>query len=349
MSYYSCDLIENNLTIDGRIDDNQRVLRFCCEHLEDIPWVSFADTPEETLRNFLGLREQAKAEGKKKEAHRKKDILGFEGLCTKTCEKCSWYQNKEGHSNGLINYVSLAMYPAPCQCKCIYCTHHSVDQSTDREETKQAYNKLFDTIEYAKKTGVIHPDAIWQISTGEITIHPYRERIMDLVEGEHAVFYTNCFKFDERIAKTLHTNPKAQINLSIDSGTPETWKKVKGFNNFDKVTENLVKYYNESVRAGQITLKYIILPGINDTLEDYMSLMEIMKVIEVPELSISRHFGKKYNINTQEYTDIVGAMAYLIAVCVKNGIRYNNAYAYTPQERMEAETLAKEILEKGLV
>ena len=77
-----------------------------------------------------------------------------------------------------------------------------------------------------------------------------------MVKGKTANFYTNAFVFDEDIAQNMHNNPNSFINLSIDAGTPQTWKKVKGFDNFDKVTDNLVKYYVNCARPGQITLKY---------------------------------------------------------------------------------------------
>ena len=69
--------------------------------------------------------------------------------------------------------------------------------------------------------------------------------------------------------------------LSIDCGTPETWRKIKGFNNFDKAIENLEKYREYTTRPNQIRFKYIILPGINDSADDYEGLIEIMKRLDI--------------------------------------------------------------------
>lgn len=147
-------------------------------------------------------------------------------------------------------------------------------------------------MELALDLKIIADDAVWQISSREIAIHPYHDRIMNIVKGRIACFYTNCMKFDEDIAKNLHDNPRSTINLSIDSGTPETWRKIKGLDNFDKVIENLSKYYVASTRPGQITLKYIVMPGINDNYEDFTSVIEIMKVLKVNRLIIARD-GRK--------------------------------------------------------
>lgn len=69
-------------------------------------------------------------------------------------------------------------------------------------------------------SGILSQDAAWQVSCGEIAIHPYHDRILQLVRKKHAVFYTNCMKYDEAVAQNLHDNPKSSINFSIDAGTP---------------------------------------------------------------------------------------------------------------------------------
>ena len=40
-------------------------------------------------------------------------------------------------------------------------------------------------------------------------------------------FYTNAFIYDEDIANILKKNKNARLNISIDAGTPQTWKKIK--------------------------------------------------------------------------------------------------------------------------
>ena len=111
---------------------------------------------------------------------------------------------------------------------------------------------------------------------------------MDLVHGEKVCFYTNGFIFDEDIARELHNNPLASINISIDSGTPETWHAVKGVNNFETVVKNLMLYRRYSNRPGQITVKYIILPQVNDFIEDFLSCINILKLLDVNAFTISR-------------------------------------------------------------
>lgn len=347
MEYYSCPMIEQMfLTFNGRIDTSEKPVTLCCENIENIPRFSLAETPEETLKNFLAGRDFIIAEGKKLAAIPASPIdrREGEGVFTSGCRKCFHYQKQKWNSDDLIHFVNLSMYPAPCQCRCIYC---GIRNQKNNEETAKSYERLFSTIELAKELGLIAPDAIWQVSSGEITIHPYKERIINLVQGQAAVFLTNCFKFDEQISQNLHDNPKSSINLSIDAGTPQTWHKVKGVDNFEEVMGNLVKYYQKSAKDGQITLKYIILPGINDTWEDYSSLMEIIRILKVSSLELSRDTAYLYTMCPEDRITLSSALAYLIALCKKNGVKYVHFY-FTPEEQSYAEKLADEILQRGL-
>lgn len=342
MKYLSCSQISKFfLNINGRIDIEEPVINLCCEVLPDglgIPGIAFQATPEETLQKYLGMRWLVLLEGLQRA-----QSGTASNRFTSGCEHCVNYQVTEDNFNLLISYVNLSMYPSPCQCKCIYCKAPRGWENT--KSVIEGYEKTFAMLELAKECGAIASNARWQVSAGEITIHPYRERIMNLVKKQATCFYTNCFLFDEDIAQNLHDNPNSSINISIDAGIPETWKKVKGFDNFEKVTTNLVEYHNRSARAGQITFKYIVLPDVNDTYEDYISLVEIMKILEVPHLSISRDVLYKYTASSKERTKLLGAAAYLAAICHKNGITAD-FYTYSPEEREIIAKLANEVLQK---
>lgn len=342
MSYRGCSLIQASaLNINGRMETGDPVISLCCENLPSIPKIGFQGTAEDTLRAFVGesvlVSVECACSPKDSQRH-----------FTAGCLQCARFREGDYRTDGRIHYVNLSMYPAPCQSRCIYCSVHKEDQSVNNDAARAAYEKLFDMLELAERCGILAPNATWQVSSGEIAIHPYRERIMNLVRGKRAMFYSNCMKFDEDVAQNLHDNPKSAINLSIDAGTPDTWKKIKGVDNFDKVTENLARYYAQSARPGQITLKYIVLPGINDIYEDYQSLMEIMKVLEVKHLTLSQDSRKKYSMNRKERTELLGAAAYLLAMCHKNGIS-NDMFSYSQEEQKEAVRLAAEILRRGQV
>ena len=204
----------------------------------------------------------------------------------------------------------------------------------------------FDFLEYADQRGMIDPEAVWQVSSGEITLHPYRDRIMELVRDRHAVFYTNAFLFDEAISQKLHDDPYSAIDLSIDAGTPGTWRKVKGFDNFETVLSNLHRYRQNSARPGQIILKYIILPDVNDGPEDLSAVVEIAKRLDVRHLTIARDTEKRYSSSSKYRSKLVETAARLLGLCQRNGIK-NDMYTYSVKERAAAVKLAKKLLEEA--
>lgn len=343
VEYYSCNMINSFfLNFNGRLSGE--LMAFCCEGIDDKPCMALSETGEETVKRFVALRDNVIEESKNFAA-------GFTGnrKYTTGCVKCANYQLKEWSNDGLIHYINFSMYPAPCQSRCFYCTVHNGEfGKSSRVIATQLYDKMFATVDCALKTGLIASETVYQISSGEISIHPFKDKIFEYIKGRRTFFYTNCFAFDENIADNLKTNPNSAINLSIDAGTPATWKKVKCVDNFDVVTTNLVKYYKSSARPGQITLKYIVLPGVNDNIEDYQSVIEIMKLLEVNHLTLSRDTRIKYAIDDEYGTQLIYSTASFVAM-LHSAARTFDMFTFTPSEQEEVIRQATELLKTGEV
>ena len=56
--------------------------------------------------------------------------------------------------------------------------------------------------------------------------------------------FTNCSAFDKSLYELAHKSPVI-IRKSFDAGTPETYKKIKGVDFFDKAVTN-VRHYLEA-------------------------------------------------------------------------------------------------------
>lgn len=337
--YYSCSLVERAaMNFNGQLD-GERFVALCCEGVDGIPGIALSKGAE-TIKKFMQMRESVILEG---------DPSCKRRVYTKGCEKCANFQLNKWHKNDCILLVNLSMYPSPCQCKCIYCGIYKRDQDRFNEKSViEGYENIFSALRYGIDSGIIPPNAFWQLSCGEITIHPYKDKILSLVKNRACSFFTNCFKYDEEIGKNLASNQYSSINLSIDAGTPETWHKVKGVDNFEDVANNLVKYYMASCRPGQITLKYIVLPNINSNLADYTETINIMKVLEIKHLTLACDTRKKYNKSTIEQEELIVSTGYLAAMLHKNGMTFN-MFTFSPEERNMVETFAKELLMSGEV
>lgn len=338
MNCYGCYNIMNfELHINGRIDTDENSIAVCCERLPkglQKPSVSLEGNAEEILNNFLDKRnfviEYLKSEDSNSKGLRKDELSG--------CETCNFFKKNNWDVKPLIEFINLSMYPAPCQGRCIYC---DVDKKwEDTPKVKQAYEKMFDVIELADRKGLISPDAEWQISSGEITIHPYRDRILNLVKNRKAVFYTNAFIYDEGIARNLSNNRESRINFSIDAGTPQTWEKVKKFDNFKEVCDNLASYRKAAIAEDQIQLKYIVLPGVNDSDEDFEGLIEIMKRLDVHYLIIARDSAVKYNDDKKENLKVLKSAARLSWLCLENDISIG-LFPYSSKDRKKIQNIIR--------
>jgi wyosine [tRNA(Phe)-imidazoG37] synthetase (radical SAM superfamily) len=338
LKYRSCSMIENfSLNFAGRIDTDTPCIRICCEWLENVLKIAFCESARNSVENFRRMRAELIAESIRFE------LLGDASKprkFTAGCAECANFQVGDfGKFDGLIHEVNLSPYPAPCQCKCVYCSIVGEKEFMRLNKRLHAayYEKMFDAIDYAESAGYIAPDAKWFVSSGEITIHPYKKRILELVKNRNVTFFTNGFLFDEGIASILSENPCSDIIISIDSGTPETWLKIKGVDNFGTVIGNLTKYRDHSRHGGrQIWLKYIVLPGINDTLADYKPLIEIMNILDTKRLSISRDINKKYTSNAKARDSLIRAAGLLVATLHKNGMGAGiDMLEYQPSEQAQ--------------
>ena len=329
MKFYGCiSLASFYLNINGRIDSDNKAFASCCELLPDgaqVPAVSMEGSAEDILNNFINNRNSVidylKKEGDKAKKIRKDEWLG--------CKKCASFQKNNWNVESAIKYVNLSAYPSPCQCKCVYC--YACLNWENTPKVKQAYEKMFDLVELAEKKGLIAADADWQVSSGEITIHPYKERFLKIVENKKVYFYTNAFIYDEDIANILRRNKNAKINISIDAGTPHTWKKIKGVDNYKEVCENLIAYRKAAIAANQIEIKYIILPGINDSKEDGEGLLKLLDLLDASYVIFSRDMLVKYSSRRENYR-LLKSAARLFWLCLKNNISVVQYY-YSSKER----------------
>jgi len=310
----------NNLVFNGA---TERVLGICCEviHEATIPGVELADTPEENFKNWGNLLAQVREESDYDLCDRK---------VSKACFYCLKYLPVRRKPSAKIMFVNISMYTSPCQSGCIYCglRENGYFDMTDKENVAENYRKVIDLCNYLKENNRLDDEAAFQISAGEIAIHPFKDELLDAIGDVTTTFVSNGMKFDEGIAIKLSRNPKSRINVSLDCGTTETWKTIKRRNNFHKTLENLAKYKEYITRNEQLELKYIVMPGINTSDEDFNGIIEIMKTLGVFKLIISRD----YNESSDKRPELKKDLERLVENLIKNDLDWEGHYALSFEE-----------------
>ena len=174
--------------------------------------------------------------------------------CPQICEQ--YYPEKP--LSWSLNYFCYSH----CNYKCSYCTLRDRNAS----DFHHGEHPLGVLIQKFKEAGLMSPDYSAILSTaGEPSIHPKRKDFYDAFDGAELVVNTNGFIFDSDLYEAMQTK-KILTVCSVDAGTPHTYTKIKGVNGLEQVQNHLTKYAEST--TGILALKYIFVPGVNDTLED---------------------------------------------------------------------------------
>lgn len=204
-----------------------------------------------------------------------------EGNIPQQCAGCSHLEEKEWEDNPKVKYIAIAN-ETKCDCNCFYCTF-----STDKEFYQQfkSYDVL-PLLNTLKDNDLLEFDALLDVVGGECTMYPDNElgRIVDFAIQNYCwlQFFSSGKTYSESIAYALKRG-KANLCVSVDSGTSETYKKIKGADTFDIVMDNLQKYAAESkpnkFSRGFVIPKYIIIPDVNDSQEEIRAFFD--KVLNI--------------------------------------------------------------------
>lgn len=100
--------------------------------------------------------------------------------------------------------------------------------------------------------------------------------------------HTNAIRFSPAIGEVLRAG-RGAINISLDSGTPETYRRVKGVDAFDKVVSSLRQYCDAASDTGQIHLKYIIFEA-NNAIAEIESFLSLCSSLHIKNIQLSFDF-----------------------------------------------------------
>ena len=166
-----------------------------------------------------------------------------------------------------------------CNLRCFYCS--SVSNNKFKRNMKKEGYSTYDVVKALSEM----PDYVESskdftvtFSNGEFCANKYHDEIVDvLLQNEWRIELVSNFSiYREKLAQLMETGRIYRVITSIDSGTRETFKRIKGNDRFDVVIENLRKY---PIHKTKMCLKYIILEGINDNEADINGFIQIAKDI----------------------------------------------------------------------
>ena len=219
------------------------------------------------------------------------------GNCPKECKNCFQIKEATWDESEYIDFITITHYSC-CNADCIYCSNNLEVE----ERTNDKYD-VMPFLMYLKDEGMLKDDLELHLGGGEITIYKECEPILEEfgIKGNakiHAA--TNAIKYSENLFKAIRKG-NTNIIISLDCGSKEMFKRIKRIDAFDSVIENIYKY--SEAKAHKVTLKYILIPGVNDSLEEFKKLIEIVKKAKVStvRLDIEGRYLRSVDNNINPY------------------------------------------------
>ena len=132
---------------------------------------------------------------------------------------------------------------------------------------------------------------------------PVLNRIKEYGISE-VMYHTNAITFIPEIS-ALAATVKSSMSIALDSGSAETYKRIKSENLFEQAVENIIKYANAGIL---ISCKYIIVKNVNDNADDISEFLNTIK-------SIRNKIINKHNVNVMidiDFRDSLSSKDYTI-------------------------------------
>ena len=199
----------------------------------------------------------------------------------KECKNCAYLIEKEWEQTNIFKEILIGHWTY-CNCNCIYCYTEKNKKEFNTKKTYSIYPIIKEMIE--KK--LITKETTISFGGGEPTILTEFEDLMELLlntEIQNIRIHSDGIKYSKSIEKGLKEN-KITLITSVDSGTKETYKKIKQQDTFEDVWSNLKKYANTKKEA--IKTKYVIIPVINDNISEINKWLEKSKEIGIKNITV---------------------------------------------------------------
>lgn len=290
IEYYSCTDIEENIVF--KYDS----ISFCCFPNRDIE--SNLGVDESDIDKFVKFKEAIRAKNHTDNVFH-------------SCKSCGYFCKKKWPTTN-YNFNNLIIFNVyACHLLCNYCFRAYPDY---QEPSPVQKYKLYNKIKYLVDNKHLSPLAGIDWSGGEPTLNQEFDDIVRLFNDYGTFvqrFATNGIVLSPSIIETLKLG-RSGIVCSVDAGTAETYKLIKGKDYFDRVWFNLKEYTKTN---GDVRVKYIIL---NENINEIFQFIN-----KVQEAGIDKII---YSINGMQACDakyvdkVIRAIVELVDECDKRNI-----------------------------
>ena len=268
--YLSCNIIEHGF--DAQIDSINLCCRVSKEHAtKKLVLIPNFNGKKIDWENFFKITDELRSTQKR-------------GGTVPQCNGCIYLEKKNWDSEHYINTININNW-IKCNASCIYC---------DRKEYlhKKEY-KLYPLIKSLIKNNYLRMPCDITIAGGEPTITSDFDKVIKLFiknKIKPVRVLTNAIKYNKNIETGLKLG-LVNILVSTDSGTKETYKKIKLTDKHREVWKNIKRYAKAQNENSPVKTKYIIIPNYNDNKEEIYEFINRNKEADIKICCIDVEIG----------------------------------------------------------
>ncbi|GHV17117.1 hypothetical protein AGMMS49938_17720 [Fibrobacterales bacterium] len=270
-----------------------------CVYLERIPWITIGGAKIKVVSEYIGelsinrvgdLQQDFEKIERNRQNCRKKSFLQSDFNCNDCFVNAfDFYPSKVRNVD--YNIVFESNYKdTVCNARCVYCTAYDERRYAQNVKSENKGPAFID--DWRKiKSMFVGKKLFIGMANGEMTISPWKDEVIkDINESKWEILVpTNCFIYNNELAK-IAADGRAIFIFSLDAGTPETFKRIKGFDKFNRCISNIKEYLSKCKSSDYHCLKYLLLENINDNQENFDGFIDVAKKLCCPVMISNDNF-----------------------------------------------------------
>lgn len=233
------------------------------------------------------------------------------------CEGCYNLREEDWDDEDYISFINFDHW-SQCNSNCIYC-----GVQANKPKTK---NNTLNAVKELIKKGKFKNNGEITFQGGEPTILKEFEELLKLFikQGSKVRIHSSGIIFSRAIREGLKKG-SVTVVISPDSNTKETYKIVKRVDKANRVWDN-IKHYRKNLKdnlAENVKVKYIIIPGVNDTVEEIAGFLHKLSDLDIKSVIVDIEYTyANKNINN------ISPHVYMLMDAIenyaqKNGMTYD--------------------------
>lgn len=246
------------------------------------------------------------------------------GIVDKRCTGCFVLKKQIWDKKFQIKNIGINTHTR-CNSDCIYCYTH---------QNKPYWNKrpdilVFDFLNNGFKSGLISKDCNVLFGGGEPVLFKDFEKSLNLLIDNSIPYiriHSSGIQYSPAIERALSFDC-LNLVISPDAGDKELYKKIKCVDKFDECWENISKYAKaQNNKKDQLNVKYIIIPDVNDTVEDIKVFVD--KTLESGArhilIDIEMEWYKRNNKQVEKVKELFELIKFAERYAEKQGLTWSH-------------------------